>query len=186
MLKRIALTIVLLLSVEGLCSESSAQCGSIDRGSPDAVRQEVNRIFEKSLDAMDLTAPSGVRSTTWVPPAESDQAQIKCLGTAAVASITELLSSTRSFGQLLAVRMLGWIGGSEIGPPLRRFLASSDSQTCKVAALEALYRAPSQEALPIIVRASKVDPNPYVREKAAQIIARYDPEMIKSSRPPDH
>jgi len=168
---RLAFKILSLLAM--LCGECAAQCGPISRESPDAVRTEVRRIFNRSLDAMQVVTTSGVRATTWVPPDEQDVAQIKCLGASALPAVTEQLNSNRSFGQLLAIRMLGWIGGREIVPPLARLLKSSHSQTLKVAALEALYSAPPAEAMPVLQNTLKSDANAYVRKKAAEIISRY-------------
>jgi len=42
-----------------------AQRGSADSRSPEAVKNEVNRLFSKALDAMEYTLPSGVKATTW-------------------------------------------------------------------------------------------------------------------------
>src|SRR5258708_428858 len=84
---------------------AAAQCGSIDRDSPAAVREEVNRIFNKTLDGMQYSLPSGVKATTWMPPDDSVHDRIKCLGAAAVPAIAELLrGNDRSFGSLLAIQ----------------------------------------------------------------------------------
>ena len=174
MRSRLAVNLLLLACLGMLGGQCAAQCASIDRESSGAVSREVNRIFKRSLDAMEFVTPSGVKAATWVPPDEHDVAQVKCLGVSALPAVTEHLSSKRSFGQLLAVRMLGWIGGKDIVPPLTRLLKSSHSQTIKVAALEALYSAPRSEVMPVLQNTSKSDANAYVRKKAAEIISRYD------------
>lgn len=151
-----------------------AQCSSIDRDSPAVVRQEVNRIFNNTLDDMAYTLPSGVKATTWLPPDDSVRDQIKCLGVAAVPAISELLQNTdRSFGRLLAIQMLGWIGGPEIVPPLARvLLRSGDFLMTKTAALESLAAAPPDKALPVIQEVRRSERNPHVLEKAASVEAR--------------
>jgi hypothetical protein len=73
---------------------------------------------------MEGTLPSGVKVATWMPPEDSVRSQIKCLGTNAVPATAELLRSTRrSFGYILAIRMLGWEGGPDIVPLLEEILA---------------------------------------------------------------
>jgi HEAT repeat protein len=121
---------------------------------------------------MEGTTPEGVKVTTWMPPDESVESQIKCLGPVAVPAISALLRSDRSFGVLLAVRMLGWIGGPEIVLSLKGLLETSTSQIAKVNALEALSTAPVEQALPIVQHVLESDSNRYVREKATRIEAR--------------
>jgi hypothetical protein len=174
MLKRLIVCCFLLSFAGVVCSRAVSQCGSINRDSLDSVRQEVGRIFNNSLDNMEFVTPTGVKTATWVPPTEADVEQVKCLGSPAVPFIAEHLNSRRSFGTLLAVRMLGWIGGKDIVPVLARVLRSSNSQTVKISALESLYSASVPDSLPIIKAISKSDTNPNVREKASQILARYD------------
>jgi hypothetical protein len=151
-----------------------AQCGSIDRDSPAAVRQEVSRIFNKTLDGMEYTLPSGVKATTWLPPDDNVRDQIKCLGVAAVPAVADLVRSThRSFGSLLAIKMLGWIGGPEIVPPLAWVLSrSGDFLTSKTAALESLAAAPPDEALPVIQEVLRSEKNPDLLEEASSVAAR--------------
>jgi hypothetical protein len=52
---------IVLLVVVSVILPCDAQCGSVDRTSREAVRNEVNRLFNKSLDAMEVTLPSGPR-----------------------------------------------------------------------------------------------------------------------------
>jgi hypothetical protein len=161
---------------------SAAQCGSVDRESPEAVKNEVNKLFNKSLDAMEGTLPSGTKVTTWIPPDDSVHNQIKCLGATAVPATTELLRSTnRSFGHILAIRMLGWEGGSEIVPPLAEILAKpTDSlklDSIKLEALESLSTAPPNAALPVVERVLRSEKNPDLLKAAARVEAK-----LKSSR----
>jgi hypothetical protein len=170
--RALALTLFVALSVI-----AAAQCGTVDRGSPEAVRKEVNRLFNKSLDAMESTLPSGDKVSTWMPPDDSVHDQIKCLGAAAVPPTSELLRTTgRSFGHILAVRMLGWEGGSEIVPPLAEILAKRGDplklDSVKFEALEALSAAPADKALPVVEQVLRSEKNQYMLEEAASIAAR--------------
>jgi HEAT repeat protein len=154
---------------------AAAQCGSVDRDSPEAVRKEVNRLFNKTLDAMEGTLPSGEKVTTWIPPDDSVHDQIKCLGAAAVPATAELLRSTgRSFGHTLAIRMLGWEGGPQIVPPLAELLAKSGDSLLglKLEALEALANAPSDRALPVVEQVLRSEKNPDLLKAATRVKAR--------------
>jgi len=157
-----------------LAGQEAGRCGSIDRSSSLAVQQEVNRVFNETLDNMEITTPEGVKAATWMGWKSEDQARIKCLGSPAVPFVAEHLGSVRPFGQLLAVRMLGWLGGREIVPPLASVLKNSKSETIKISALESLFAAPEADARPVLDDTLKSDANQRVRAKARQILARYD------------
>jgi len=122
---------------------------------------------------MEHPLPSGGVAATWVPPDDSDVAQMKCLGAAAVPYIASNLGSRRPFGQLLAVRMLGWVGGSDVVSPLATVLRESTSQTIKVSALEALSSVAEADTRDTLAAVAGADSNPRVRQKAREVLARY-------------
>jgi len=173
-MRNAATRVLALICIGALPGMAVAQCGSIDRDSPVAIRQEVNRIFDTTLNAMQYTLPSGVKATTWMPPDESVHEQIKCLGVAAVPAIAELLrSNDRPFGYLLAIRMLGWLGGPEIVPPLAGvLLRPGDFLISKTAALESLTAAPPDKALPVVEEVLRSEKNPHLLEEATSVAAR--------------
>jgi hypothetical protein len=164
------LTIGLSISL----AQDASPCGSVDRTSSEAIKHEVTRIFNETLDRMEYSTSEGVRAATWMGWSVADEEQIKCLGMQAVPFVVEHLESQRSFGQLLAVKMLGWLGGKEIVLPLAGILKKVNSEPVKFSALESLFAAPESEARPILSDISKSDPDPSVREWAARILARYD------------
>ena len=49
-----------------LSARVASQCGSVDAHSPEAVKKEVDRLFNKTLDAMETTLPSGEKVATWM------------------------------------------------------------------------------------------------------------------------
>jgi hypothetical protein len=152
---------------------AASRCASVDNTVTSEVSQEIQRIFDKDLGAMEHPLSSGGVAATWIGPDDSDRAQVKCLGAAAVPYIAGNLGSRRPFGQLLAVRMLGWVGGAEIVSPLATVLKESTSQTIKVSALEALSsvaETDSRDTLDVVARS---DSNPRVRQRASEILARY-------------
>lgn len=148
------------------------RCGSVDLSSPAAIKEDVTRVFNETLDGMETTV-DGVKTSTWTGWKPEHQERIKCLGDLAVPFVVELLTSTRSYGQLLAVKMLGWAGGKEIVPPLRTVLKTSKSETIRISALESIFAAPEQEARSVLEDVAKSDPDKRVRDRAAQILARY-------------
>jgi hypothetical protein len=174
---RLSAALFIMLSVKGLCD---AQCGSVDRTSPEAVRNEVNRLFDKTLDAMEVTLPSGVKATTWRGWDQSTQEQISCLGTAAVSATAELLRGTaRPFGRTLAIHMLSWIGGPEIVPPLADLLAKPEDHperldSVRLAAVDALAAAPPGKALPIVEAVLRSEKNPDLLKAATSVKARLE------------
>lgn len=171
---------LLIFALIGILSGTSvAQCSFIDKKSPEAVAREVNRIFNASLDRMEYRLPSGIKATTWMPPDKNAHEQIKCLGESAVPAIAHLVrGNNRSFGRLLAIQMLGWIGGPDIVPPLQEVLAASgDSTTNKIWALESLTDAPPAQAIPVIKRVLNSEKDPEVREKAGRVLVRLEDSL---------
>lgn len=156
----------------------ASQCGSVDAHSPYAVKQEVNRLFNKTLDAMETTLPSGEKVATWMGWEPSTQDQIDCLGAAAVPATVDLLRSTRrSFGRFLAIRMLGWEGGPEIVPPLAEILATKPGDplkldSIKLAALYSLSAAPPDKALPVVEDLLRSKENLELLKAAAEVKAK--------------
>ena len=157
-----------------LAGSGQAQCNGVDPASPLRVKQEVTRIFESTLDKMTYTLPSGIRATTWSPPGDAVANEVRCFGSASVPAIAELLSSTeRSFGSLLAVKMLGWAGGPEIVPPLERVLSKKgDLRVTKTAALESLTGAPPEKALPVVEKILASEHDAYLLKEAASVQER--------------
>jgi hypothetical protein len=168
-------TVVLLSAI----SIAAAQCGSVDRSSPEAVSAEVNRLFNRTLDSMETTLPSGEKITTWMGWEPSTQEQINCLGAAGVPATAELFHTThRSFGRTLAIHMLGWEGGAEIVPPLAEVLAKPSDplkvDSLKLAALNSLTSAPPDKALPVVEQALRSEKNPDLLKAAAQVKLRLE------------
>ena len=167
------LSAVLFVALFSMVS-NAAQCGPVDRDSPEAVKEEVTRLFNKTLDAMEYVLPSGTRAATWRGWEQSTQDQITCLGATAVSSTTELLSRTaRPFGRFLAVHMLSWEGGPDIVPPLAAVLAKPGNpeklDSVKLAALEALTAAPRDKALPVVEQVLRSEQNPELLKAATRI-----------------
>lgn len=173
--------ILTVICIAVIAISSSAQCGLVDRNSPEAVKSEVNRIYNETLDAMSYRLPNGVTAITWIPPNDSVRGQIECLGTLAVPQLSELLQhSDRSFGRLLSIVMLGWIGGPEIVPPLTWALSrQGDFLLTKTAALESLTAAPPDKAVIVIQDVLRRETNPHLLDKAKSVLARISSSTAK-------
>jgi hypothetical protein len=177
---RISLLSFLITTVNSSFGQAVGHCKNVDRSSEAAVKKEVARVFNETLDGMEITIANGVKATTWMGWKPEDQEQIKCLGGSAVPFMVELLDSSRSFGQLLAVKMLGWAGGSEIVDPLMNVFRHSKSKTVKISALESLYSAPQAQAKPVLESIAKSNEDSKIRDMANQILARYSEAKDKS------
>lgn len=170
---------VALFIVVSAIVRCAAQCGRVDSSSPEAVRNEVDRLFNKTLDGMEITLPSGVKATTWTGWEQSTQDQVSCLGTAAVSPTTDLLrSTTRPFGRTLAIHMLSWEGGPEIVPPLAELLAKPEDHpekldSVRLAAINALTAAPPDRALPVVEAVLRSEKNPDLIKAAMRVKERF-------------
>jgi len=113
-----------------------------------------------------------IKTTTWVPPSQEDIERIREIGQSAIPPLDRALDSHRPFEQLLAVRLLGAIGGANVVGPLNRALGSGKANSVRVAALWALRSAPVDLAIPII-QSAVGDPDPLVARHAREVLTDY-------------
>ena len=113
-----------------------------------------------------------VKTSTWVPPDFADIEQIREIGHDAIAPLNKALDSQTPFRQLLAVRLLGEIGGADIVPPLKRGLEANRWVVVRMYSLAALRSVPNDVALPII-RNALLDSDPRVAERARTLLTDY-------------
>ena len=172
LLKQLFVLSCLLVALTYGSTAAASYCDGVDTDVPSAVGREVDRIFNQSLDSMERPLASGGTAATWRSPAASEIAQLRCLGAQSVPFIAGHLSSERSFGRLLAVRMLGWVGGREILAPITAVLHDSDSETIKVSALETISTLPLADTVSILQTVADSDKHARVRKKAAEVLER--------------
>jgi hypothetical protein len=115
-----------------------------------------------------------VKTTTWVPPSFADIEQIREIGHDAIAPLNKALDSQTPFRQLLAVRLLGEIGGTDVVPPLKRGLEVSRWVVVRTQSLSSLRSVPDDLALPII-RGAVLDSDPRVAERARTLLTDLGP-----------
>ncbi len=114
-----------------------------------------------------------VKTSTWVPPSPEDIERIRQIGHDAIAPLNKALNfPRRSFQQLLAVKLLGDIGGADVVPPLNRALEPDKPNSVRFAALFALLNVPDDLALPII-RSAVYDSDPVVVRGAKELLTDY-------------
>jgi hypothetical protein len=113
-----------------------------------------------------------VKTSTWVPPSFEDIDQIREIGHDAIAPLNKALDSQTPFRQLLAVRLLGEMGGTDVVPPLKRGLEANRWVVVRMSSLSSLRSVPDDLALPII-RSAVLDSDPRVAELARTLLTDY-------------
>lgn len=113
-----------------------------------------------------------VQTNTWVPPTPEDFEKIREIGDAAISPLNQELESRLPFRQLLAVKLLGAIGGPDIVAPLKRALEPDKQNSVRMASLAALRSAPDEMALPLI-RSSLHDSDPLIAQRARDLLINY-------------
>jgi hypothetical protein len=165
-----ASTLMALLGVVCLQIAALAQATSTQSSSdPDA---EVAAIMDSILVRGEGHV-GNVKTSTWSPPSAEDIERIREIGHNAIAPLNKALNfPRRSFQQLLAVKLLGEIGGTDVVPSLKRALEPDKPNSVRFAALFALLNVPDDLALPII-RSAVRDSDPVVARFAEQLLADY-------------
>jgi hypothetical protein len=113
-----------------------------------------------------------VKTYTWVPPSPEDIARIRELGPQAIGPLNKVLDSRSPFRQLLAVRLLGEIGGPEVIPALKRGLEDDRWVVVRTQSLSCLLHVPDDLALPII-RSAVHNRDPQVSGRAKDLLTEY-------------
>ncbi len=113
-----------------------------------------------------------IKTQIWVPPSEEDYQQILAIGSYAISPLNKRLDSSRPFQQLLIVRLLGALGGSDIVSPLKRALEPQRANSVRMASLAALRNVPDSLAIPIITNFLH-DSDPLVATRAKNLLDNY-------------
>lgn len=166
----------LLLVILSFAAESHicAQAQTISPQKQDHSIQEdpdqlIAKVIRSTLIRGESTTTEGYHAYTWVPPSAEDLAKISDLGVKAVGPLSKYLDSPRPFVQLLAVRLLGEIGGVEVVEPLKRGLTTNRWVVVRTQSLSSLIKTPDSLALPIIENMRK-DADPLVRKRAEDLL----------------
>jgi len=123
---------------------------------------------------------NGYKTSTWVPVSSTDRQRVAELGASAVEPLSARLSSNLPFIQLIAVQLLGTIGGDQSVAPLQSALTNDRWVVVRMQALTSLTSTPDAKAIPLIDSMRK-DEDFRVRQRAESILR--DHYGIKISAP---
>jgi hypothetical protein len=115
-----------------------------------------------------------VKTYTWVPPSQEDVHRLREIGHDAIAPLNRALNPpySRPFQAILAIRLLGEIGGVDVLPPLTKALKPNNPNSVRIAALAALISVPKEQALPILQQCVD-DSDPVVARRAKELLTGY-------------
>lgn len=133
------------------------------------VRERVAKILRERLsDGAGVV--DGVRVQTRTPPAPEVRKEIRDCGNAAIPLLTNYLLSENENERVIAVELLGLLGGSRVVAPLKNVVEKDRSPTLRIVALRWLSQTPSSLASPIIRKAARTDVDENVRKAARDIL----------------
>jgi len=161
------LLVVLVAPITILCQAISAQSVPTADARVVAIMDKILKRGEGHAEGRE-----DVKTRTWVPPLPEDIASIREIGPQAIGPLNKALDSQSPFRQLLAVRLLGEIGGPEVVPPLKRGLEAGRWVVVRTQSLSSLLRVPDDLALPII-RDAVHDSDPQVSGRAKDLLTDY-------------
>lgn len=113
---------------------------------------------------------NGVRVQTRTPPAPEIRKEIRECGNAAIPVLTDYLRSENENERVIAVELLGLLGGSRVVAPLKNVIEKDRSPTLRILALRWLSQGPSSLTSPIIRKAARTDVDESVRKAARDIL----------------
>jgi hypothetical protein len=129
----------------------------------------IESIVQRAAEPLDLSDPaSPIRITSsQITFDRDDIAEVQKYGPKAGPVLAKYLLNKNSRIERVAIRLLGAIGGPEIGDPLLEVLDKPSSPRSREESLRNLKQAPCNRAVArAMLRASKNDPDPSVREEA--------------------
>lgn len=133
------------------------------------VRERVAKLVRQRLS--DGTGQvNGVRIQVRIPPAPEIKKEIRDCGNSAIPVLTDYLRSENENERVIAVELLGLLGGSRVVAPLRSVIERDRSPTLRILALRWLSQVPSSQVLPVIRKAARADVDESVRKAARDIL----------------
>jgi hypothetical protein len=142
--------------------------GQNNQPSP-SVRERVAKIVRERLsDGVSMV--NGVRVQNKTPPSPEITKEIRECGNAAIPVLTHYLRSESQNERVVAVELLGLLGGSRVVAPLKYVVEKDRSPTLRILALRWLSQAPSGLASPIISKAARTDVDESVRKAARDLL----------------
>lgn len=131
---------------------------------------KINNLVLDILKRGEGRTASGIRTTTWVPPSGQDDAKIKNCGEKAIEPLSRFLDSDEPRAQLLAVRLLGVVGGPKIVQVLVRALEPNRWVVVRTQAMSSLMSGPKEAAIAVIRKDLTQDFDPQVQARGKLIL----------------
>lgn len=135
------------------------------------MRERIEAIIRETIKQGEGTV-NGVRIWTRVPPSSEAYEELKGYGDKAIPVLEQYIwaENGQNRDPVLALSLLGSLGGSRIVKPLEKIIRMFHSPGIRQHALRSLSLAPWDQAMPIIQWAAKTDPDPEVRKEAEYIL----------------
>jgi hypothetical protein len=156
---------------------TNAQSEGTDKADVSVIRERIQTIMRETIrsgEKVVMLNGRQVTSRTFIPPSQPAIDEVKGYGDAAVPILGEYLRVT-GFEKYHAMRFLGAIGGPKVVEPLRQVALHDDSAGYREYALAFLTQTPWELAEPILHEAARSDPDPSVRNRAAELLIGYAP-----------
>ena len=139
------------------------------------VRDRVNTIIRKTIQAGEFTTAEGVKGITRVPPSTEDVDEIRSYGDRAIQPLAEYLETDNAFEYELAMRLMGALGGKRIIAPLKKVALYDPSARKREYALRWITQGPWDLASPVITEAAENDRDANVRKVARELLSGHNP-----------
>lgn len=167
--KHFVVMFVGLLSTTGLSHGQDASLAEkIQRQAE--IRGQVKAVFDENRKISEFRTPQGVSGYTFMPPSQEGLSQIRVLGKDAVEALIPYLKSPSRREEVLALRLLGEIGGQDIIAPLADYLRNSTSPISRQMALRWLSAVcPPDSTSSIFEEYAANDPDADVRAVAQKM-----------------
>jgi len=165
-----------------VCAVSHAQTDPRQGSNTALARKRIAEIVRQRLNEGENTI-NGIRIQTRTPPSSEVVNEIRRFGDTAAVVLANYLHSKNLRERIVAVELLGLLGGARIVAPLREVIRRDPSTTVRELALRWLTQAPPDLAHPIIQEAARTDPDERVRAVAKGILQMGQAGEPKTSVP---
>jgi HEAT repeats len=161
---------------------SHAQTDPRQESNTAAARKRIAEIVSQRLHDGESTI-NGIRIQTRTPPSSEVVNEIRRFGDSGAVILADYLHSKTLRERMVAVELLGLLGGARIVAPLRDVIRRDPSTAVRELALRWLTQAPPDLAHPIIEEAARTDPDERVRAVAKGILQPGGEDELKNSVP---
>lgn len=173
---RMSSCVVDVLKIVMVCAATALAINGQERAaeplSDSLVRERIGVLIRDTIREAEHTV-DGVKIRLRVHPSNKALEEVRGYGDSAVSALADYLRSEDARERELAMRFLGFLGGSRIIEPLRGVIENDESAGMRELALRWLTTAPWDMVSPIIEQAARSDADLKVRETAHGIVASY-------------